>query len=121
MQEGADGRRLLWHYGWEPGAYPGLYLKLPDDGLTLVLLANGDRLTAPFAEEGLRTDVTASAFAKTAATQPINGRHFMSGRRGLAGAANQNIAARRTVEPNLSAPGPPRVSEVCHLLARLGR
>ena len=64
VQEGADGRRLLWHYGWEPGAYSALYLKLPDSGLTLVLLANGENLTAPFTEEGYRTDVTASAFAR---------------------------------------------------------
>ena len=58
-----DGRRVVWHYGWEPGAYSALHLKLPDSGYTL-LLANGENLSAPFMEAGYQTDVTASAFAR---------------------------------------------------------
>lgn len=38
------GHRLLWHSGWEPDAYSALYLKAPDDGLTLIVLANTEGL-----------------------------------------------------------------------------
>lgn len=37
-----DGRRLVWHSGWWEQAYSALYLKLPDEGLTLILLANSE-------------------------------------------------------------------------------
>jgi CubicO group peptidase (beta-lactamase class C family) len=57
------GRTLVWHAGWWPEAYSALYLKVPEEGVTLILLANSDGLTAPF---GLETgDVTASIFART--------------------------------------------------------
>ena len=39
-----DGRRLLWHSGWQPDAYSALYLKLPEEGLTLIVLANSEAL-----------------------------------------------------------------------------
>lgn len=37
-----DGRRLVWHSGWWERAYSALYLKLPDERLTLILLANSE-------------------------------------------------------------------------------
>lgn len=37
-----DGRRVVWHAGWWEKAYSALYLKLPDERLTLVLLANSE-------------------------------------------------------------------------------
>jgi CubicO group peptidase (beta-lactamase class C family) len=37
-----DGRRLVWHGGWWEQAYSALYLKLPDERLTLILLANSE-------------------------------------------------------------------------------
>ena len=40
----ADGRRLVWHSGWWEKRYSALYLKLPDEGLTLILLANSEGL-----------------------------------------------------------------------------
>ncbi|CAN5171203.1 hypothetical protein BH20VER2_BH20VER2_19650 [soil metagenome] len=40
----ADGRRLVWHAGWWEKRYSALYLKLPDEGLTLILLANSEGL-----------------------------------------------------------------------------
>lgn len=40
----ADGRRLLWHGGWWEKQYSALYLKIPDEGLTLILLANSEGL-----------------------------------------------------------------------------
>lgn len=38
------GRKLVWHGGWWPGAYAGLLLKVPEEGLTLVALGNTDGL-----------------------------------------------------------------------------
>ncbi|HEU0298409.1 MAG TPA: serine hydrolase domain-containing protein [Longimicrobium sp.] len=39
-----DGRRVVWHTGWWEQAYSALYLKLPDERLTLILLANSEGL-----------------------------------------------------------------------------
>jgi len=39
-----DGRRLVWHAGWWEQAYSALYLKLPEERLTLILLANSEGL-----------------------------------------------------------------------------
>jgi uncharacterized protein (TIGR03437 family) len=55
------GRRLIWHYGNFPGAYSSLYLKVPERKLSLLLLANSDRLSSLF-PIGLG-DVTRSPFA----------------------------------------------------------
>ncbi len=42
------GYTLVWHYGWQPDAYSGLYLKVLEKNLTLVLLANSDGLSKSF-------------------------------------------------------------------------
>ncbi len=56
-----NNQPLLWQFGLEPGAYSSLILKVPRRGVTLILLANSDRLTATFGlHEG---DVTRSPFA----------------------------------------------------------
>ncbi|HYG62941.1 MAG TPA: serine hydrolase domain-containing protein [Thermoanaerobaculia bacterium] len=39
-----EGRRLLWHSGWWEKAYSALYLKIPDERLALILLANSEGL-----------------------------------------------------------------------------
>ena len=57
-----NGERLVWHFGLVPGAYSSLFLKVPSRNLTLILLANSDGLSGPFALE--RGDVTTSIFAK---------------------------------------------------------
>ncbi|MEX2526554.1 MAG: serine hydrolase domain-containing protein [Gemmatimonadota bacterium] len=36
------GHELRWHSGWWPDAYSALYLKIPDESLTLILLANSE-------------------------------------------------------------------------------
>ena len=59
-----NGKRVVWHYGWHPEAFSGLYLKAPEAGLTLFLLANGENLSAPFIESGYDRDVFASPFAR---------------------------------------------------------
>ena len=58
-----NGQILYWQFGNTPGAYSSLILKVPSRNLTLILLANSDGLSAPFAlQDG---DVTSSLFAKT--------------------------------------------------------
>ena len=58
-----EGQRLIWQFGIVPDAYSSLILKIPARRLTLILLANSDGLTAPFAlQDG---DVTTSLFART--------------------------------------------------------
>lgn len=43
-----EGQRLLWHTGrWSPST-SALYLKVPDQNLTFIVLANTDNLTVPF-------------------------------------------------------------------------
>lgn len=47
------GIKLIWHYGYEPGAYSSLILKIPEKETTLILLANSDGASASFGlEEG---------------------------------------------------------------------
>lgn len=38
------GQKLVWHGGWWPAAYAGFLLKVPEKGLTLVMLGNTDGL-----------------------------------------------------------------------------
>jgi CubicO group peptidase (beta-lactamase class C family) len=54
--------RLIWHYGYW-NQFSALYLKVPERGLTLILLGNSGELSAPFSLGN--GDVTTSAFAKT--------------------------------------------------------
>jgi hypothetical protein len=57
-----NGQRIYWQFGSTPGAYSSLLVKVPGKGLTLILLANSDGLSAPF---GLQDgDVNASLFAR---------------------------------------------------------
>ena len=53
---------VVWQYGVETDAYSSLMIKVPGRDLTLILLANSDRLAAPHATAV--PDVTASVFAK---------------------------------------------------------
>lgn len=55
-------RRALWHTGVWDGRYSALYLKLPAERLTLILLANADGLRWPTPLDG--GDVRGSAFAQ---------------------------------------------------------
>ena len=40
------GERVVWHFGHVPNAYSSLILKLPAKGITFILLANSDGLSA---------------------------------------------------------------------------
>jgi len=39
-----QGHTLVWHSGWWEKAYSALYLKVPEKGLTMILLANSEGL-----------------------------------------------------------------------------
>lgn len=56
------GTRLVWHYGYWP-QFSALYLKVPERGLTLILLANSGELSSPFPLGA--GDVTKSSFARS--------------------------------------------------------
>lgn len=53
---------IAWQFGTVADGYSALIIKVPNRGLTLILLANSDGLTAPFGLEA--GDVTASIFAR---------------------------------------------------------
>jgi CubicO group peptidase (beta-lactamase class C family) len=55
------GERVVWHFGYVQNAYSSLIVKVPSRGLTFILLANGDGLSAPFQLQ--LGDVTRSLFA----------------------------------------------------------
>jgi CubicO group peptidase (beta-lactamase class C family) len=54
-------QRVVWQFGNVPNAYSSLVIRLPAYDLTFILLANSDRLTAPFQLQ--QGDVTKSTFA----------------------------------------------------------
>lgn len=43
-----QGTRLVWHYGYWPPSVSSLILKLPEEQLTLIVLANTDNLSRPY-------------------------------------------------------------------------
>lgn len=55
-------RQVVWHFGQSVGAYSSLMVKVPREGLTLILLANSDGLSVPFPLAN--GDVTVSPFAR---------------------------------------------------------
>jgi len=58
------GMRLIWHTGFSPPSTSALFLKLPDDGLTFIVLANTDMLSRNFqAGHGDAADVLDSLVA----------------------------------------------------------
>lgn len=57
-----NGTKIVWQFGVVHDAYSSLIVKVPERGLTFILLANSDRLSTPFALE--QGDVTASVFAR---------------------------------------------------------
>jgi CubicO group peptidase (beta-lactamase class C family) len=60
--QNADGQPVVWSFGVVKDAWSSLILKLPNQDMTFILLANSDGLSAPFALEN--GDVTTSVFAK---------------------------------------------------------
>ena len=42
-----NGKRLIWHSGKDDERYSAVYLKVPEDGLTLIVLANAETIWGP--------------------------------------------------------------------------
>ncbi len=57
------GTRLIWHSGFSPPSTSALFLKLPEEGLTFIVLANTDLLSRHYASIG--GDVLGSLAALT--------------------------------------------------------
>ena len=57
-----NGVPIYWQFGLTQDAYSSLLIKVPSKNLTLILLANSDGLSSPFALQN--GDVTASLFAQ---------------------------------------------------------
>jgi len=57
-----NGETIVWQFGVSAGAGSSLMVTLPSKGLTLILMANSDRLVRPLPlSDG---DVTVSPFAR---------------------------------------------------------
>jgi CubicO group peptidase (beta-lactamase class C family) len=56
------GLKCIWHFGNDPDEFSGTYLKLPEKGISLILLANSDTLSRPFYRGGI---LTSSPFIAT--------------------------------------------------------
>ena len=72
------GTRLIWHTGFSPPSTSALFLKLPDEGLTFIVLANTDMISRNFqAGHGDASDVLSSlvalAFYKQFVLEPSYG------------------------------------------------
>jgi CubicO group peptidase (beta-lactamase class C family) len=48
QEQEVKGTKLIWHYGYAPGAYSSLILKVPEEEVTLIFLANSDGASAGF-------------------------------------------------------------------------
>ena len=65
--EDVNGRKVVWHYGWFPPVISALYVKLPEQRLTFIMLTNCDKLSADYAwtAEGVRASPITSLFLDT--------------------------------------------------------
>jgi hypothetical protein len=62
-----NGERVVWHFGVARDAYSALMIKVPDRGLTLILLANSDGLAGPpynLSDGNLSSNLFASLFLR---------------------------------------------------------
>lgn len=56
--------KVVYHTGWEWKSFSGLYVKVPDKNMTLIILANSEDLYLPFLEKVSSGDIEGSPFAK---------------------------------------------------------
>jgi CubicO group peptidase (beta-lactamase class C family) len=71
----ANGVRFVWHYGYWPDSFSSLYLKVPAQDLTFILLANSDALSAPFrlGDGAILQSAFAHAFVRTFVSEAAAG------------------------------------------------
>jgi len=69
------GTRLIWHYGYWPPSISALFVKLPEERLTFIVLANTDGLSHPFplGDGDLLTSLPALTFYKRFVLAPRYG------------------------------------------------
>ncbi len=67
--ERINAQRVVWHYGWFPPSVSALWLKVPEQHLTLLLASNSDRLSAgmSWTAEGVRASPYARLFLRMVA------------------------------------------------------
>jgi CubicO group peptidase (beta-lactamase class C family) len=58
-----NNQAIVWQFGMVEGGYSSLVVKVPNRGITLIMLANSDGLSAPFGLEN--GDIQKSLFAQT--------------------------------------------------------
>src|SRR5262249_24730784 len=70
-----QGVRLVWHYGHWGTGFSATYLKVPTQGLTLIMLGNSEALSDPFyATGGMETNAFACAFVRVFVLEGLRGR-----------------------------------------------
>jgi CubicO group peptidase (beta-lactamase class C family) len=63
--ENYHGLKLIWHYGHWGTGFSATYLKIPEQNLSLILLANSEALSDPFYRTGgIETNVFACTFLR---------------------------------------------------------
>ncbi|HKO97388.1 MAG TPA: serine hydrolase [Pyrinomonadaceae bacterium] len=63
--ENYKGQKLIWHYGHWGTGFSATYLKVPDQKLSLILLANSEALSDPFYRDGgIETNAIACSFLR---------------------------------------------------------
>lgn len=55
------GHKIVWHYGWQIGSFSALYIKVPDEEITMILLVNSPKLGPKFYFSG--GDILASPYS----------------------------------------------------------
>jgi len=56
--------KIVYHTGWQPKAFSALYLKVPGQDYSLILLANSEDLIAPFMDQLGAGQIAGCPFAK---------------------------------------------------------
>jgi hypothetical protein len=69
-----QGTRLIWHYGYWSPSISALFMKLPEERLTFIVLANTDGLSRPFqlGNGDIMTSLVALTFYKEFVLVPRN-------------------------------------------------
>jgi len=87
-------QRFLWHYGYWPDAFSSLVVKAPAHGLTLILLANSDGLSAGFyGSGGVEQNPIACEFLRIFVFEPELGRRLSDPRW-----TNDSLATRAAIQ-----------------------
>lgn len=69
------GVKLVWHFGHWGTGFSATYLKVPANGLTLIMLGNSEALSDPFyATAGMETNAFACAFLRVFVLEGLRGR-----------------------------------------------